>query len=69
VGDLKIELEALAAAAAKLEATARAVQHYVETDNLRFAALAMRVGEASLHELVAHYGGLLRRIEEPSTPI
>lgn len=64
-----IELEGLASEAAKLEATARAVRHYVATDNLRFAALAMRVGEASLDDLVAHYRGLLRRIEELPTPV
>lgn len=66
--DLTEELEALAAAAAKLEATARAVQHYLDTDNLPLATLAMRVGEASLDELAGRYRSLLRRIEGPSNP-
>ena len=67
--DLRAELEALAVSAAKIEATARPVQHYVETDNVGFATLAMRMGEQSLDELVERYRVLLRRIEEPSNPV
>ncbi|HAF08461.1 MAG TPA: hypothetical protein DCK98_00035 [Chloroflexi bacterium] len=62
--DLNTDLEALAVSAAKIETTARAVQHYVGNDNLQFALLALRMGEKSLDELVERYRGLLRRIEK-----
>lgn len=68
MANLKGELEALAAAAMKVDETVRAVQHYVETDNLRFAALALQLGEQSIDELARRYRGLLQHIAEPANP-
>jgi hypothetical protein len=69
VGELTGEIEALAAPAIKVDETVRAVQHYVETENLRFATLALQMGEQSLDDLAQRYRGLLRRIEKLSKPV